>query len=66
MFYNKVLSWLRDTVVGIGCSLLAAGFVGIITPGSHPQAIAVSVVIGLVLIVGGLVVSFFLKDNAGE
>jgi hypothetical protein len=46
--------------------LLAAGFVGIITPGSHPQAIAVSVVSGLVLIVGGLVVSFFQKDNAGE
>lgn len=66
MFFNKVLSWLRETVVGIGCSLLAAGFVGIITPGSHPQAIAVSVVSGLVLIVGGMVVSFFQKDNAGE
>jgi len=67
MVYNKVLEWLRETIVGVGCSLLAAGFVGIITPGSHPQTIAVSLVVGVVMIFGGLVVSFYLKDNpSGE
>lgn len=63
MIFNKVLEWLRETIVGVGCSLLAAGFVGIITPGSHPLTISVCLVVGIVMILGGLVVSFFLKDS---
>lgn len=59
MFKRKILVWLRDVLIGIGCSLLAAGFIGIITPGTAPLAIAICLVVGMVLPVIGLVVSFF-------
>ncbi|GAA0419650.1 hypothetical protein BOO94_23600 [Pseudomonas sp. FSL W5-0299] len=59
MFKRKILVWLRDALIGLGCSVLATGFIGIITPGTAPFAIAFCLVVGLILPVLGLVVSFF-------
>lgn len=59
MFKKKILVWLRDTLIGLGCSILATGFIGIITPGTSPFAIAFCLVIGVILPILGLVVSFF-------
>ncbi|EOF7683760.1 hypothetical protein ACRCRN_33610 [Pseudomonas aeruginosa] len=59
MFKRKILVWLRDVLIGLGCSVLATGFIGIITPGTAPFAIAFCLVVGLMLPVLGLVVSFF-------
>lgn len=61
MFIKKVLSWLRDSLVGLGCSLLAAGFVGIITPGTYPPSIAICLVVGNLLLALSFVVSL-IKD----
>jgi hypothetical protein len=60
MFKRKFLIWVRDTVIGIGCSLLAAGFVAIVTPGTAPLYLALSLVMGTILIIAGLVVSFII------
>ena len=59
MFKRKILVWLRDALIGLCCSVLATGFIGIITPGIAPFAIAFCLVVGLILPVLGLVVSFF-------
>ncbi len=59
MFKKKILVWIRDALIGVGCSVLATGFIGIITPGTAPFAIAFCLVLGVILPVLGLVVSFF-------
>lgn len=59
MFKKKFIAWAKDSIVGVGCSLLAAGFVGIITPGTYPLAISVCLVVGNLLLVLGFVLSFF-------
>ncbi|MCY1382992.1 hypothetical protein D9M71_570830 [compost metagenome] len=59
MFKKKILVWMSNTLIGLGCSLLATGFVGIITPSTSPFAIAFSLVLGVILPILGLVVSFF-------
>lgn len=61
MFIKKILSWLKDSMVGLGCSLLAAGFVGIITPGTHPPAIVTCLIVGHSLMLLSFVVALF-KD----
>lgn len=59
MFKKKILAWIRDVLIGVGCSVLATGFIGIITPGTVPFAIAFCLVMGVIMLVIGLVVSFF-------
>lgn len=56
--YKKVLfGWIIDSLRSVGCGLLTAAFVSIVTPGTHPLVVAFCLVVGLVMLVADLVVS---------
>jgi len=57
MFKKILFEWIRDSLMGVGCSLLAAAFVSIVTPGTPPLVVAFCLVLGVVLMIADLVVS---------
>lgn len=65
MFISVLLNWLKSWLHGVGCSLLAAGLVGIVTAGSLPIAVAFCLVTGVVMILSALVVELIcaIPDN---
>ncbi len=63
MLKKVVFKWIKDALMGVGASLLAAGFMGIVAPGTHPMMIAVTLVVGVTAMVGSLVVSLIAEAN---
>lgn len=57
MVLKVFFEWLRSWLIGVGCSLIAAGVIGAITPEVNPFPIVVSLVIGVGLTVLSLVMS---------
>lgn len=57
MIVKVFFEWLRSWLIGVGCSLIAAGMIGAITPEVSPIPIAASLVIGVSLTVLSLVMS---------
>lgn len=69
MLYKVVLQWLYTWLTGVGCSLIAAGLVGIVTEGAVPLAVAFCLVTGFAFMVLALVVgllSAIPNDPEGE
>lgn len=57
MFIKVFLSWFRACMLGIGCSLIAAGLVGYVTPEVAPFPIVFTLVVGFSLAVLSLVMT---------
>ena len=55
MIHNSILDWLIQSLLGVGCSLIATGMVSLIL-GSAPLSVAFCLVVGVVLMVLALVV----------
>jgi hypothetical protein len=58
MLLKVFFDWLRSWLIGVGCSLIAAGMIGAITPEVSPIPIVASLVIGVCLTVLSLVMAF--------
>lgn len=56
MFHRVFLSWFKNFLLGVGCSLLAAGVIGFATPGTNPFPLVFTLVVGFVLAVLSLVI----------
>ena len=57
MVLKVFFEWLRSWLIGVGCSLIAAGLIGAITPEVSPIPIVASLVIGVLLTVLSLVMA---------
>ncbi|WP_047229960.1 hypothetical protein [Pseudomonas brassicacearum] len=57
MFKKILFDWIKASLMGVGCSLLAAAFVSIVTPGTHPLVVSFCLVLGVVMMIADLVVS---------
>lgn len=60
MIKRAVLEWLDQWLLGIGCSLVAAGVIAL-TTGGEPLLLAVCFVLGLLLPTASLVVKLVLR-----
>lgn len=61
---RAVFKWIKDSLMGVGTGLLAAGFVAAVTPGTPPLLIATTLVVGVGMMVAVLVVSLITEANA--
>jgi len=66
MFKKLFISWFQSCLIGVGCSLLATAFVGLITPDTHPRQVATILVLGVMMLVGDLVVSIMKAIPKGD
>lgn len=66
MFKNILIRWFQSCLIGVGCSLLATAFVGLITPDTNPRQVVTILVLGMMMIVGDLVVSIVKAIPKGD
>lgn len=57
MLKKILFGWVKASLMGVGCSMLAAAFVSIVTPGTHPLVVSFCLVLGVVMMIADLVVS---------
>jgi len=58
-----VMKWLRDVTMGVGASMIAAGLLGAMTPGTRTEVIAVCVGLGAMYMVTALLASYLVEAN---
>ncbi|TXG98866.1 MAG: hypothetical protein E6R08_03710 [Nevskiaceae bacterium] len=57
MYKLIILNWLKSSLMGVGCSLLAAAFVAAITPEITTKVVVFCLIAGFVLMAIDLVLS---------
>ncbi|MCK5530291.1 MAG: hypothetical protein KAI85_03435 [Halopseudomonas aestusnigri] len=56
MFESALLNWLNSWLQGVGCSLIAAGLLGIVATGGVPISVAFCFSVGFACQIAALVV----------
>lgn len=57
MFKEILLEWFQSCLIGVGCSLLATAFVGLIGLAATPWEVSLTLVTGMLMLVADLIFS---------